>query len=134
MKLLLDTHLLLWTGVSGNDIANGSLPTEVSALIKDETNALYFSPASVWEVAIKNALGRADFRVDPHLFRRALLDNGYIELLINSEHTAGVANLPGHHKDPFDRLLIAQATVEGITLLTNDVQVAAYRMSPIRLV
>lgn len=134
MKLLLDTHLLLWTGVSGNDIANGSLPTEVSALIKDETNALYFSPASVWEVAIKNALGRADFRVDPHLFRRALLDNGYIELLINSEHTAGVANLPDHHKDPFDRLLIAQATVEGITLLTNDVQVAAYRMSPIRLV
>lgn len=134
MKLLLDTHLLLWTGVSGNDAANGSLPTEVSALIKDETNALYFSPASVWEVAIKNALGRADFRVDPHLFRRALLDNGYIELLINSEHTAGVANLPGHHKDPFDRLLIAQATVEGITLLTNDVQVAAYSMSPIRLI
>ena len=70
MKLLLDTHLLLWTGVSGNDTANGSLPTEVSALIKDETNALYFSPASIWEVAIKNALGRADFRVDPHLFRR----------------------------------------------------------------
>lgn len=118
----------------GNDTASGSLPTEVSALIKDETNALYFSPASIWEVAIKNALARADFRVDPHLFRRALLDNGYIELPINSEHTAGVANLPDHHKDPFDRLLIAQATVEGITLLTNDVQVAAYRMSPIRLV
>ncbi|HMW57398.1 MAG TPA: type II toxin-antitoxin system VapC family toxin [Accumulibacter sp.] len=106
----------------------------MSALIKDETNALYFSPASIWEVAIKNALARADFRVDPHLFRRALLDNGYIELPINSEHTAGVANLPDHHQDPFDRLLIAQATVEGITLLTNDVQVAAYRMSPIRLV
>lgn len=118
----------------GNDTASGSLPTEVSALIKDETNALYFSPASIWEVAIKNALARADFRVDPHLFRRALLDNGYIELPINSEHTAGLANLPDHHKDPFDRLLIAQATVEGITLLTNDVQVAAYRMSPIRLV
>ncbi|KFB77042.1 MAG: type II toxin-antitoxin system VapC family toxin [Candidatus Accumulibacter phosphatis] len=134
MKLLLDTHLLLWSGVSGNDTASGSLPTEVSALIKDETNALYFSPASIWEVAIKNALARADFRVDPHLFRRALLDNGYIELPINSEHTAGLANLPDHHQDPFDRLLIAQATVEGITLLTNDVQVAAYRMSPIRLV
>lgn len=118
----------------GNDTASGSLPTEVSALIKDETNALYFSPASIWEVAIKNALARADFRVDPHLFRRALLDNGYIELPINSEHTAGLANLPDHHQDPFDRLLIAQATVEGITLLTNDVQVAAYRMSPIRLV
>ncbi|MEF8770656.1 PIN domain nuclease [Candidatus Accumulibacter contiguus] len=94
MKLLLDTHLLLWTGVSGNDTANGSLPTEVSALIKDETNALYFSPASVWEVAIKNALGRADFRVDPHLFRRALLDNGYIELLINRGANESVGRVP----------------------------------------
>lgn len=133
MKLLLDTHLLLLSGVSADSTANGSLPTEALALIADDANALYFSPASVWEVAIKNALGKPDFRVDPHLFRRALLDNGYIELLISSEHTAGVANLPDYHNDPFDRLLIAQATVEGITLLTNDVQVAAYRMSPIRL-
>lgn len=94
MKLLLDTHLLLWSGVSGNDTASGSLPTEVSALIKDETNALYFSPASIWEVAIKNALGRADFRVDPHLFRRALLDNGYIELLINRGANESVGRVP----------------------------------------
>ena len=78
--------------------------------------------------------GKPDFHVDPHLFRRALLDNGYIELLITSEHAAGVANLPDHHRDPFDRLLVSQATVEGITLLTNDELVAAYTTSPVRLV
>ena len=99
----------------------------------DEANELYFSPVSIWEVAIKNALGKPDFRADPHLLRRALLDNGYVELPITSEHTAGVANLPNHHKDPFDRLLIAQATVEGITLLTNYETVAEYTASPVRL-
>ncbi len=134
MKFLLDTHLLLWSGISGEDTSNGMLSTQARALIGDAANDLYFSPASVWEVAIKNALGKPDFRVDPHVFRRALLDNGYIELPITSEHTAGVANLPDHHKDPFDRLLVAQATVEGITLLTNDETVAAYITSPIRLV
>ncbi|TAL97770.1 MAG: type II toxin-antitoxin system VapC family toxin [Paraburkholderia sp.] len=135
MKLLLDTHLLLWTSVASEDIrSNGSLSGEARGLIEDEGNELLFSAASVWEVAIKNALGRPDFKVDPHLFRRALLDNGYIELTISSAHTAAVANLPDHHKDPFDRLLVAQATVEGITLLTNDETVAAYTASPIRLV
>ncbi|SEB17956.1 type II toxin-antitoxin system VapC family toxin [Paraburkholderia sartisoli] len=135
MKLLLDTHLLLWTSVASEDIrSNGSLSGEARDLIEDEGNELLFSAASVWEVAIKNALGRPDFKVDPHLFRRALLDNGYIELTISSAHTAAVANLPDHHKDPFDRLLVAQATVEGITLLTNDETVAAYTASPIRLV
>lgn len=135
MKLLLDTHVLLWTSVASEDIrSNGSLSGEARGLIEDEENELLFSAASVWEVAIKNALGKPDFKVDPHLFRRALLDNGYIELAISSAHTAAVANLPDRHKDPFDRLLIAQATVEGITLLTNDETVAAYTASPIRLV
>jgi PIN domain nuclease of toxin-antitoxin system len=135
MKLLLDTHLLLWTSVASEDIrSNGSLSDEARGLIENEENELLFSPASMWEVAIKNSLGRPDFKVDPHLFRRGLLDNGYIELAISSAHTAAVANLPDHHKDPFDRLLIAQATIEGITLLTNDETVAAYTASPIRLV
>ena len=135
MKLLLDTHVLLRTSVASEDIrSNGSLSGEARGLIEDEENELLFSAASVWEVAIKNALGKPDFKVDPHLFRRALLDNGYIELAISSAHTAAVANLPARHKDPFDRLLIAQATVEGITLLTNDETVAAYTASPIRLV
>jgi len=135
MKLLLDTHLLLWTAVASADISsNGSLSKEARALIEDEENELLFSAASVWEVAIKNGLGRSDLKVDAHLFRRALLDNGYIEMAISSAHTAAVGNLPDHHKDPFDRLLIAQATVEGITLLTNDETVAEYKASPIRLV
>lgn len=134
MKFLLDTHLLLWAGLSGNSASGGSLPADTRALIEDVANELYFSPASVWEVAIKNALGRPDFRVDPHLFRRALLDNGYVELPISSAHAASVANLPDLHKDPFDRLLVAQATVEGITLLTNDEVVARYTASPVQLI
>lgn len=134
MKLLLDTHLLLCAGLSGNAAPDGSLPADARALIEDGANDLYFSPASVWEVAIKNALGRSDFRVDPHLFRRALLDNGYVELPISSAHAASVANLPDIHEDPFDRLLVAQATVEGFTLLTNDKVVAAYTASPVRFI
>jgi PIN domain nuclease of toxin-antitoxin system len=135
VKALLDTHLLLWAAIANEDMPSSSaLSTEARALLEDETNELFFSPASVWEVAIKNALGRQDFRVDPHLFRRALLDNGYIELSITSLHTATIANLPDHHKDPFDRLLIAQATVEGILLFTNDEIVALYTASPVRLV
>jgi PIN domain nuclease of toxin-antitoxin system len=135
VKALLDTHLLLWAAIANEDMpSSNALSAEARALIEDETNELFFSPASVWEVAIKNALGRQDFRVDPHLFRRALLDNGYIELSITSLHTATIANLPDHHKDPFDRLLIAQATVEGILLFTNDEIVALYTASPVRLV
>lgn len=126
MKLLLDTHLLVWTAGLTKAVPSRSMSAKILALIEDEDSLLYFSPVSVWEVAIKNAQGRAEFLVDPHLFRRALLDNGYAELAITSEHTAGVANLPGHHKDPFDRLLIAQATVEGMTLLTNDEVMARY--------
>ena len=135
MKFLLDTHLLLWTAVTSGGIrSQGALSASARNLIQDEDNELFFSPASVWEVAIKNALGRPDFKVDAHLLRRGLLDNGYTELPISSSHAAAVANLPDHHKDPFDRLLIAQATVEGITLLTNDETVARYSASPIRLV
>jgi PIN domain nuclease of toxin-antitoxin system len=134
MKLLLDTHLLLWASIAGEDRkSRASLSHKARVLLEDEGNQLLFSAASVWEVAIKNALGRPDFQVDPHLFRRGLLDNGYIELAISSAHSAALATLPDHHKDPFDRLLIAQATVEGITLLTNDEAVAVYRTSPIRL-
>ena len=134
MKLLLDTHLLLWASIAGEDRkSRATLSHKARILLEDEDNQLLFSAASVWEVAIKNALGRPDFQVDPHLFRRGLLDNGYSELAISSAHSAAVATLPDHHKDPFDRLLIAQATVEGITLLTNDEAVAAYKTGPIRL-
>lgn len=96
---------------------------------------LLYSAASIWEVAIKTALGRADFRVDPNVLRRALDDNGYMQLPVSAEHAANVASLPDIHKDPFDRILIAQAAAEGIPLLTNDRAVAAYAPRfPVRFV
>jgi PIN domain nuclease of toxin-antitoxin system len=121
VKLLLDTHLLLW---AAEDIER--VPHHARALMIDPENSLLFSAASLWEIAIKQSLNRPDFQVDPCLLRRGLLDNGYIELPIRSEHAVAVAALPMIHKDPFDRLLIAQAIVEGIGLLTNDAIVAKY--------
>lgn len=94
---------------------------------------LLFSAASIWEIAIKNGLGRDDFKVDARLLRRGLLDNDYTELPITSAHAVFVESLPLIHKDPFDRILVAQATAEGITLLTADSTVARYP-GPIELV
>jgi PIN domain nuclease of toxin-antitoxin system len=128
MKLLLDTHLLLWA--AGNP---DRLSAAARALIEESENDLFFSAASLWEIAIKRNLGRDDFRVDPRVLRRSLLDNGYRELPITSEHAVAVDTLPSIHKDPFDRILTAQATVEGITLLTSDPLVAQYP-GPVRLV
>jgi PIN domain nuclease of toxin-antitoxin system len=122
MKLLLDTHLLLWAAGEPR-----KLPAAALALIDDRANELIFSAASIWEIAIKNSLGRNDFRVDARLLRRGLLDNGYVELPITSEHAVAIDSLPPFHKDPFDRILIAQAVVEGITLLTVDPVVARYK-------
>ncbi len=124
MRLLLDTHLLLWAAASA--VVEGALSAQAAALIDEETNELLFSPASVWEIAIKSGLGRADFAAEPHALRRGLIDNGYTEVPITSEHAAAVRLLPPIHKDPFDRLLIAQATIEGVVLLTADAKVAAY--------
>lgn len=120
MKLLLDTHLLLWAA------AGSGLSAAAAALIEDPETDLVFSAASLWEVAIKSGLGRADFAVDAGVFRRALLESGYEELAITGAHAAAVAALPDLHKDPFDRMLIAQAMVEGITLVTADQAVLAY--------
>jgi PIN domain nuclease of toxin-antitoxin system len=121
MKLLLDTHVLLWAAGAPN-----RLSTKARGLIGDPGNEVLFSVASLWEVAIKRGLGRKDFRVDVRLLRRGLLDNGYSELPIGSDHVVAVESLPPIHKDPFDRVLVAQATVEGITLLTIDSLVARY--------
>jgi PIN domain nuclease of toxin-antitoxin system len=126
MKFLLDTHLLLWAASEPKRLSRSA-----RVLINDPENELLFSAASLWEVAIKRGLGRADFEVDARLLRRGLLDNGYAELPIISDHVVATDSLPAIHKDPFDRILIAQATVEGITLLTTDPQVARYP-GPIR--
>jgi PIN domain nuclease of toxin-antitoxin system len=128
VKLLLDTHLLLWAAGLPE-----RLPVEAARLLEDEANTLLFSAASLWEVAIKSGLGRDDFRVDARLLRRGLLDNGYEELPILSAHVVMVDTLPEIHKDPFDRILVAQAQHEGITLLTSDAVVARYP-GPVRLV
>lgn len=128
MKLLLDTHLLLWSAGQPD-----RLSTEARALLEAPENELFFSSASLWEVVIKRGLGRDDFKVDARLLRRGLLDNGYSELPIGSEHVVAIENLPPVHKDPFDRILVAQAQVEGITLLTADPTVDKYP-GPIRLV
>lgn len=128
MKLLLDTHILIWAAGFPD-----RLSAEARGLIEDMDNALFFSAASLWEVAIKSQLGREDFSVDARLLRRGLLDNGYGEIAITSQHAVAIGGLPPVHKDPFDRLLIAQSMVEGITLLTADALVGQYP-GPIRTV
>lgn len=128
MKLLLDTHLLLWAAGQPERLSRAACE-----LIEADENELIFSTASLWEVVIKRGLGREDFKVDPRLLRRGLLDNGYSELPIGSEHVVAIDTLPSIHKDPFDRVLIAQALVEGITLLTTDATVARYPV-PVRSV
>ena len=128
MKLLLDTQLLLWAAGEPK-----KLSARARAYLNDQDNEPLFSAASIWEVAIKHTLGRADFRVQPRVLRRGLLDNGYTELPITSLHAVGIDALPAVHKDPFDRILLAQALAEGLLLLTTDSDLAKYR-GPVRTV
>ena len=118
---LLDTHLLLWAA-AGDE----RLPEWVIRRLNEPATHPLFSAASIWEIVIKSSLGRKDFKVDASVLRRGLLDNGYEELPITSTHTLGVAKLPDHHRDPFDRILAAQAIEEGIELLTADDLLAKY--------
>ena len=127
MRLLLDTHILLWAAVMPE-----RLPANARTLIEDTEHELHFSAASLWEVAIKFGLTRDDFTVDPRLLRRALLENGYTELAVTGAHALAVDLLPPIHGDPFDRLLVAQAQIEAITLLTADGIVGRYP-GPIQL-
>ena len=109
------------------------IPPEVRALIEADETELLFSAASIWEIAIKNSLGREDFRIDARMFRTALLNNDYVELPITGQHAAAVAPLLPIHRDLFDRMLVAQAGIEAATLLTADPVVGQYPGS-IRLV
>lgn len=122
MKLLLDTQLLLWAAGQPERLS----PAARKQLSNPE-HELLFSAASLWEITIKAGLGRKDFQVEPRVLRRALLDNGYSELPITSQHAVSIEGLPALHKDPFDRILLAQALVEGVTLLTTDAMLARYR-------
>ncbi|MGC9958348.1 type II toxin-antitoxin system VapC family toxin [Roseiarcus sp.] len=128
MRLLLDTHILLW---AANEPERLSAATR--ALVENPNNDVVFSAISIWEIAIKTGRGRDDFRLHAGFFRRGLFDNGYTELPMTGAHAAALAGLPAIHKDPFDRMLVAQATVEGLTLVTSDPAIANYP-GPIRLV
>ncbi len=121
MRLLLDTHILLWAASEPE-----RLRKTARNLIENPNNELVFSAVSLWEIAIKASLGRSDFRIDPALFRRSLFDNGYAELVLSGAHAVAIANLPHLHRDPFDRMLVAQAMVEGLTLVTTDLIVTKY--------
>jgi len=115
MRLLLDTHILLWALVEPD-----RLGAEARAMIEDPDNEVLFSAASIWEVAIKAGLGRPDFPFDPHEVARGAVEAGFTELPVRADAAAQVASLPPHHRDPFDRLLVAQAMAGPLRLLTAD--------------
>jgi PIN domain nuclease of toxin-antitoxin system len=121
MTLLIDTHLLLSAAGQPQKLSRAA-----RRLLDDPDARLWFSAVSLWEVAIKHSLGREDFRVEPIRLRRGLLDNGWRELVVSSEHAVATLGLPPLHKDPFDRMLLAQARVEGLSLVTSDELVARY--------
>jgi len=121
MKILLDTCLLLWIAEDSINLSN-----KAREIISNENNILYFSVVSLWEIVIKNSLEREDFNVPSSMLRRGLLDNGYLELNVHANHVLIVEQLPKLHKDPFDRLLIAQAITEGFMFLTSDKRLANY--------
>jgi PIN domain nuclease of toxin-antitoxin system len=128
MRLLLDTHIFLWAFLEPK-----RLSARARILLEDRQNGLVFSTASLWEIGIKRGLGRKEFQVDPRTLRRSMLDDGFEELPVLGQHAVAVDVLPPIHRDPFDRILIAQAMVEGITLLTADPTIAKYS-GPIRKV
>jgi PIN domain nuclease of toxin-antitoxin system len=124
VRLLLDTHLLLWAAASSKRLSR-----EARDLIEDEANEVHFSAASMWEIAIKSALGRSDFRVDVAAIADALPAMGLAELPVTATHAVAVTRLPAVHRDPFDRLLIAQSIAEPLVLVTNDAVLARYSES-----
>ena len=121
MRLLLDTHLLLWAAGS-----SGRLSAEARSLIEDPANDVHYSAASVWEIAIKSTLRRKDFRVDVPLLYSTLSVMGLVELPVTAAHAVEVTLLPDIHRDPFDRMLVAQSLVEPMVLLTNDAVLERY--------
>ncbi|UFN49157.1 type II toxin-antitoxin system VapC family toxin [Roseomonas sp. OT10] len=115
MRLLLDTHVLLWALAEP-----GRLDAGVRALLEDPENDVLFSAASIWEIAIKAGLGRTDFAVRPEEVASAAVATGFTELPVRAEVAARVVELPPYHRDPFDRLLVAQAMAGPLRLYTAD--------------
>lgn len=121
MRLLLDTQLVLFLSIQPE-----RLSAECRNMVEDSANDVSFSVINLWEIAIKRGLERPDFQFDPHIIRNWFIAEGYGELPVTGEHALAVATLPPVHRDPFDRLLIAQAASEGLTLLTTDRTIASY--------
>jgi len=121
VRLLLDTHLLLWSATGSDRLTKSALE-----LLEDERAELLFRAANIWEVAVKASLGRRDFEFNPAVLRRALIENGYVEIPISGVHASPIADLPPIHRDPFGRILIKQAAEEDATLLTVDKTIAKY--------
>ncbi len=121
MRVLLDTHVLLWALITPKRLGK-----EARAALESPDNDILFSAASIWEIAIKSALKRSDFRIAPEVIAAAAIESGFTELPVKSAAAIQVAKLPDHHRDPFDRLLIAQAMTEPATLYTVDAQLEAY--------
>jgi PIN domain nuclease of toxin-antitoxin system len=128
VRFLLDTHLVLWSLLEPDRLSG-----QARSLLQSRQTALVFSTVCLWEIGIKRGLKKREFQADPRVLRRTMLDDGYEELPVLGQHAVEVDILPPIHKDPFDRILIAQAMVEGITLLTADPVIARYP-GPIRKV
>jgi len=124
VKLLLDTHIVLWAAGQPEKLSDSA-----RTLLTTPENKLFFSVASLWEIVIKRGLGREDFKVNPQRLRKMLITHGYSELAVAAEHVLAIEMLPLLHKDPFDRLLLAQARTEGMLLLTVDASVSQYKES-----
>ncbi len=128
MRVLLDTHLLIWLSA-----ASDRLPKIVRQTVENSDNKLFFSAASIWELSIKESTGKARLELPPALLHRQLLANDFQEISVTAVHGLGVLSLTPIHKDPFDRILIAQAIAENMVLMTSDETIARYE-GPIRLV
>lgn len=119
MRLLLDTHALLWALASP-----AKLPAPTARAIRDPANAVFVSAASAWEIAIKSALGKLSADLDEIV--RTSIEVGFEELAVTLAHAGRMRALPARHRDPFDRMLVAQAIEEGLTIVTRDAAVAEY--------
>ena len=121
MNFLLDTHILIWAAIAPHKIS-----PELASLLSDPSNHLYFSSASIWEISIKESLGKKDFKFSSKKLYDGLIENGYKELKVSALHAMEVIKLPFIHRDPFDRILVATAIWENMPLLTNDSTLSSY--------
>ena len=121
MAYLLDTHIFLWWAEDSSQLSRG-----IRCLLADPGNVIHISAASAWEISVKRALSRIQIRDDEVRF--AIAENGFRTLTITIDHALRAGALPAHHRDPFDRMLIAQALLADLTLITADRSLSAYEV------